>query len=287
MTLVNGFLLGIASGGVCLAYCAPVLVPYLLGEAKSVRANLVPVGGFLGGRLAGYLTFAVLAWFTHTVLVEKLPHRKVIFGVITIGLALLLIVYGFMSRSHYCPATSASVATRLGGKSFLLMPIFLGFLTGVNVCPPFLLAFSSATQLSQLWQSLLFFAAFFGMPFFASQLVAVTGLHVHPLYTGGEVAQTIDHERYLTLVHRPVFDGLIGQRSTGFVQIEWQPKDANLPETLDEQIDFDQDGKADFRVQLNTGTDVTTLEPLDRRVLSAQEIMRVEILRVNLRNRAD
>ena len=41
------------------------------------------------------------------------------------------------------------------------MPVTLGFLTGVNVCPPFLLAFSSASQLSQLWQSLLFFAAFF------------------------------------------------------------------------------------------------------------------------------
>jgi hypothetical protein len=133
-------------------------------------------------------------------------------------------------------------------------------------------------------------AAIFGMPFFASKLVAVTGLHVHPLYTGGEVARTIDHERYQTLVYRPVFDGLIGQRSTGLVQIKWQPKDANLPETIDEQIDFDQDGKADFQVQLNTGTDVTTLEPLDRRVLSAEKIIRVDntrIMRVNLRNRSD
>ena len=132
-------------------------------------------------------------------------------------------------------------------------------------------------------------AAFFGLPFFASKLVAVTGLHVHPLLTGGEVAQTIDHQRHQTLVHRPVFDGLIGQRSTGLVQIRWRPKDANLPEIIDEQIDFDRDGKADFRVQLNTGTDATTLEPLDRRVLSVEEIIRVEntrILRVNLRKKS-
>jgi hypothetical protein len=27
MVLTEGFLLGIANGGVCLAYCAPVLVP--------------------------------------------------------------------------------------------------------------------------------------------------------------------------------------------------------------------------------------------------------------------
>ena len=37
----------------------------------------------------------------------------------------------------------------------------LGFLTGVNVCPPFLLAFSDAAQFPRLGQSLLFFTAFF------------------------------------------------------------------------------------------------------------------------------
>ena len=58
MVLVKGFLLGIASGGACLAYCAPVLVPYLLGEGKTLRGNAVLVGGFLGGRLIGYLAFA-------------------------------------------------------------------------------------------------------------------------------------------------------------------------------------------------------------------------------------
>ena len=129
-------------------------------------------------------------------------------------------------------------------------------------------------------------AAIFGMPFFASQLVGITGLHVHPRYTGGEVAQTIDHERYQTLVHRPIFDGLIGQRSTGFVQIRWQPKEANLPEAIDEPVDFDADGKADFRVQLNTRTDAVALEPLSHHILSTGKIIKVEnarILRVYLR----
>jgi len=161
MMIVNGFLLGIASGGVCLAYCVPVLVPYLLGEARTVRANFVPVGGFLGGRLAGYMTFAVLAWLTHSVVIEKLPHQRAILGIVTIGLALLLIVYGFTGRDRRCLAMPADAAAKPGRRCPALMPVTLGFLTGVNVCPPFLLAFSSAAQLSQLWQSLLFFAAFF------------------------------------------------------------------------------------------------------------------------------
>jgi hypothetical protein len=126
--------------------------------------------------------------------------------------------------------------------------------------------------------------------FFPRKLVAVTGLHVHPIYAGGEVAQTIDHEHYQTLIHRPVFDGLIRERNTGFVQIEWQSKDANLPELIDEQIDFDRDGKADFRIQLNTSTNATTLGTLDGRFLSADEVIEVQnarILRVNLRKRPD
>ncbi len=160
MMLVEGFLLGLASGGACLTYCAPVLVPYLLGEGRTVRAGVVPVAGFLGGRLAGYLVFAILAWLAHSAVSETMPHQKVIFAVVTIGLALLLIVYGFAGRERHCQV-AAGVAANPSRRSFLLMPVSLGFLTGVNVCPPFLLAFSRAAQLSHLWQSLLFFAAFF------------------------------------------------------------------------------------------------------------------------------
>jgi hypothetical protein len=73
MVLTQGFLLGLANRGVCLAYCAPVLVPYLLGEGGTLRRGAVSVGGFLGGRLVGYLAFAILAWLTHFAVVDHLP----------------------------------------------------------------------------------------------------------------------------------------------------------------------------------------------------------------------
>lgn len=128
--------------------------------------------------------------------------------------------------------------------------------------------------------------AFMGAQPLAGLLVLFTGLHVHPIYAGGEVTQTINHGDYLTFLHRPVFDGLVRERDTGFVQIKWQPKDANLPELIDEKIDFDQDGKTDFQIQLNTTTSATTLDPLDNRVLSADKVIEAQnarILRVNLR----
>jgi hypothetical protein len=132
-------------------------------------------------------------------------------------------------------------------------------------------------------------ATFMGMEPLAAKLVAATGLHVHPIYTGGEVAQTIDHGPYRTLVHRPVFDGLVGQRENGFIQIKWQLKDPNapnLPETIDELIDFDTNGSNDLRILLNPATRETRIEILDLRVLSVDRVIAVPdgwIVRANLR----
>jgi hypothetical protein len=162
MVLLEGFLLGIASGSACLAYCAPVLVPYLLGEGDTVRRSAVAVGGFLAGRFAGYLLFALLAWGTHRTIIESLPHRTAMVGVITMALALLLVLYGITGRAGRCQAASAhAVPDRVLLSHPLLLPMLLGLLTGVSLCPPFLMAFGGAIQLPALWQSLLFFAAFF------------------------------------------------------------------------------------------------------------------------------
>jgi len=129
-------------------------------------------------------------------------------------------------------------------------------------------------------------ATFMGNEPLSKKLVEVTGLHVHPIYTGGEVAKTIDHGTYQTLLHRPVFDGLVGETDTGFVQIHWQAKDANLPASIDEQIDFDADGTNDLRVRLNTATQGINAEISDARVVSVDHAIVVpngRIVRVNLR----
>jgi hypothetical protein len=130
-------------------------------------------------------------------------------------------------------------------------------------------------------------ATFMGMDSLPGKLVAFTGLHVHPIYTGGEVAQTIPHGQYETWVHRPVFDGLIGPRSHGFIQIEWRPKDASLlPERLEEQVDLDTDATSRVLIRLNTKTNEAALEASGSRVLSIGEVLtagNTRIVRVNLK----
>jgi hypothetical protein len=145
------------------------------------------------------------------------------------------------------------------------------------------------TFLAYSWAFLaapLVLATFMGMDSFAGKFVGVTGLHVHPIYTGGEIAQTIDHGSYQTLIHEPVFDGLIGRRNHGFVQVEWQPKDANLPERIEEPIDFNADGTGEFEIRLHTKTNDASITPSDRSVLSLGEVLTVgdaRMVRVNLK----
>ena len=90
--MLQGFLLGLSTGATCLAYCAPVLVPYLLGEAKSIRQTAWTLSRFMLGRLLGYLVFAVIAWLTGSWLGLLTERRETLLGSVYILLAALLLL---------------------------------------------------------------------------------------------------------------------------------------------------------------------------------------------------
>ena len=116
-------------------------------------------------------------------------------------------------------------------------------------------------------------ATFIGMDFWAGKLVYLTGLKVSPIYTGGEVTQTIEHEGYETLIYQPVFDGLLCEQKEGFIQIGWKPTQDRLPEFINDMIDFDKDGKNDFRIDLNTTTNTGQMEGFNPGVVSLGKIL--------------
>jgi len=131
-------------------------------------------------------------------------------------------------------------------------------------------------------------ATFIGLNFWSNSLAQGTGIQVSPRYTGGEVRQSTDHGQYLTLVRRPIFDGLLGERSEGFVQIDWVPKDQqSLPATIEEEFDIDGDGTAEFGIRLDTSTAKADLIKKQPWVLSADRLIAIDkelILRVRLQN---
>jgi sulfite exporter TauE/SafE len=159
---MQGLLLGLASGTVCVAYCAPVLIPFFLGEGMKIRGNLRELVKFLFGRAAGYLVFGFLAWLFHEVVLTGTGFRQISVGVVYILLSLFLVGFGLQVNHEHC---GGRLSHFLSGKvppwGQWLFPIVLGFLTGLNLCPPFLLAFTAATDSGSLSGSLSFFLMFF------------------------------------------------------------------------------------------------------------------------------
>jgi sulfite exporter TauE/SafE len=189
---MQGFLLGLANGATCLAYCAPVLIPLMLGEGQKTRQNWRLLGKFLGGRMAGYLLFGLLAWLTSQIILGASAYRNLILGVAYVVLAAFLLTYGLFKTP---PACAGSLK---GARKFLrqwpaLLPLGLGFLTGLNLCPPFLMAFTSATGAGSLAASLVFFLAFFGGTSLYFLPMAFVGLmsHVNALRTVGKLAAVL------------------------------------------------------------------------------------------------
>ncbi|MDY0092387.1 MAG: sulfite exporter TauE/SafE family protein [Candidatus Vecturithrix sp.] len=160
---MHGFLLGLSTGTFCVAYCAPMLVPYLLGEGGNVRDNVALLARFLAGRLLGYLAFALLAWIAGAVILQDAVYRARILGLAYIILAALLLVMAGLGHAndhgavHLAPQAVGCVAQRWP----MLFPIVLGILTGINLCPPFLLVLTEAVGAGSLAGSLWFFFTFF------------------------------------------------------------------------------------------------------------------------------
>jgi sulfite exporter TauE/SafE len=157
---VQGFLLGLASGTTCLAFCAPALIPFLMHEGQTVRQNLVTLVKFLGGRMGGYLILGLLAWATGSLFLEAVGYQALMVGVAYVGLAAVLLVAVLRRKA---PSGSCAFA---GARATLnrwpaFLPIGMGFLAGLKICPPLLLAFTGAASTGSLAGSLVFFLAFF------------------------------------------------------------------------------------------------------------------------------
>lgn len=129
------------------------------------------------------------------------------------------------------------------------------------------------------------FATFLGSGFFSRALVAASGVKISPWYSGGEVVWSVNYGSYRALIHRPVFDALIGERKEGFIQVNWEPL-AGLPGVIEESVDYNGDGKEDFSIRIDTKTGKTTLTRINPQVTSIEESVKLDngwVVRVQLK----
>jgi hypothetical protein len=112
---------------------------------------------FLGGRLFGYCLFGAASYTVGQVLGLYSNTMTVLlpFGDILLGGVML--VHATIQRLPHL--VSCRISHRWFGKHNLLFAA--GFFTGINLCPPFLLAIAQAMRGGSLLQSVSFFFVFF------------------------------------------------------------------------------------------------------------------------------
>ena len=156
--------LGLATGPVCLASCGPVVLPWMLVQPRGLRTHSTQLSLFLAARLAGYLLFAAAVWTAGSAIPHAWVGRSWLLGGTQLLLAGALFVYAAGFPHPRC-ARSASAAplVHIGDSPHPRRSgaATLGFLTGINLCPPFLVAGVRAALLATLPSALISFAFFF------------------------------------------------------------------------------------------------------------------------------
>ncbi len=157
--------LGLASGGACLVTCGPLAAALLTAERVDLRRGAGLLTIFLSGRLLGYLGWAVLSWLLGRAIIQ-VPEGSTAFFFAGLVLGAWLICYGISrpgERSHRTclRPLMKSFDSRWGRHGVLFRGGIWGFLSGLQVCPPFLAAVVGAAQTGGLGASLLFFFLFY------------------------------------------------------------------------------------------------------------------------------
>ena len=158
--------LGLATGPVCLASCGPVVLPWMLVQPRGLGLHSRQLGIFLVARLTAYLLFAAVVWLVASDLPRSWTGRSWLIGSVEILLAIALLIYASGVRfprwsPHSTDASRHLVQIGKPPEPRRSGAAVLGFLTGINFCPPFLVAGVRAAQLASLPAALLFFGCFF------------------------------------------------------------------------------------------------------------------------------
>jgi len=150
---IEGITLGLSTGLFCLTSCAMVFIPLLLSQKDGIIAGVRVVVEFTLGRLAAYIAFGAAAGFVGLNLESTFSKKLLGLAMILLsGLLMLYIINQIPVKLKFCQ--------RLVGRS-IKVPFWLGFITGINVCPPFLMAVSRAVDLGSVTKGIELFCGFF------------------------------------------------------------------------------------------------------------------------------
>jgi hypothetical protein len=153
----ESFILGLSSGSACLVTCGMVMFPYLMSRPAGVGRIAADLSVFLLTRMLVYFALATLAWFFGQAVFATPFIKNFLPGILYIVFAVLLIWYSIgRNRKTNCPA---AIVTTVNNKR--LIPVFLGIVNSLGLCPALLIILTKGATQGTLIQSYTVFLAFF------------------------------------------------------------------------------------------------------------------------------
>jgi hypothetical protein len=143
------------------------------GEKSGWTGAAQRLGLFLGGRLIAYLAFGLLTGLLGQQATQLSVIHRYVLPALFLLLGAAMVFYGISPNLPHWTLCRWSQRL-LADRRFMLLA---GFLAGINICPPFLLALSYALSLGQIGRAVLFFLFFylatsiFLLPFLLSPLL--------------------------------------------------------------------------------------------------------------------
>jgi sulfite exporter TauE/SafE len=159
---MEALILGLSTGASCLVLCGPIVVPYLLGEGRSIKKSLIDLLLFLGSRFTAYMILALIAAFVGQSFLQTKIYGNIVTGSAYMILSVVLVVYSFLRIRHICaikPFSDSLIPQP--DKRTRAVPLVGGLVTGLSLCPSLLLAFTGAASQGTLLKSMGFFIFFF------------------------------------------------------------------------------------------------------------------------------
>lgn len=149
---IQPFLLGLSSGMFCLAYCVPFIAPYMVFEERKSREDFKVILKFISGRFIGYLLFGAIFGYLGEKINSSIIDLLLIISLMVLALILIFYAFGLMKeKRNFC----------FGPKIKNSAPLIMGFLMGINICPPFLMSLGYIFTMHNWLKGIIFFFFFF------------------------------------------------------------------------------------------------------------------------------
>ena len=149
---IEGLLLGLSLGVTCAVTCGPVILPFVLRADRGLRSSLKIFLELFTGRALAYGAVGAAAGALGGMIPQN--TRSLISSVAFLVLGLILIYIGIRKE--------ATPAIHFKGflSKYIARPFVVGVLTGLELCPPFMLAIARAASIGGALGGMMLFMGF-------------------------------------------------------------------------------------------------------------------------------